>query len=75
MTQCERLLARLKRGPITPLEAWSELGIYRLGARVFDLKEQGHEITKKMVAVSNKFGEECRVAKYTLLAPEGEAAQ
>ena len=75
MSQCERLLARLKRGPITPLEAWSELGIYRLGARVYDLKEQGHEITKKMVAVSNKFGEECRVAQYTLLRRQGRSAQ
>lgn len=75
MSQCERLLARLKRGPITPLEAWSELGIYRLGARVFDLKEQGHEITREMVAVSNKFGEECRVAQYTLLRRQGRAAQ
>ncbi len=75
MSQCERLLARLKRGPITPLEAWSELGIYRLGARVYDLKEQGHEITREMVAVSNKFGEECRVAQYTLLRRQGRAAQ
>ena len=74
MTQCNRLLARLKRGPITPLEAWSELGIYRLGARVFDLKEQGHEITREMVAVSNKFGEECRVAQYTLMR-KGRAAR
>lgn len=30
MSQCDRLLDRLKRGPITPMEAWSELGIYPL---------------------------------------------
>lgn len=75
MSQCERLLARLKRGPITPLEAWSELGIYRLGARVYDLKEQGHEITKELVSVTNRMGEECRVAQYTLLRRQGRSAQ
>ena len=67
MSQCDRLLARLKRGPITPMEAWSELGIYRLGARVFDLKASGHEIDRELVPVSNRFGEECRVAQYRLM--------
>lgn len=71
MSQCDRLLNRLKRGPITPMEAWSELGIYRLGARVFDLKASGHEIDRELVPVSNRFGEECRVAQYRLI----EAAQ
>lgn len=71
MSQCDRLLSRLKRGPITPMEAWSELGIYRLGARVFDLKASGHDIDRELVPVSNRFGEECRVAQYRLI----EAAQ
>jgi hypothetical protein len=71
MSQCDRLLDRLKRGPITPMEAWSELGIYRLGARVFDLKASGHDIDRELVPVSNRFGEECRVAQYRLI----EAAQ
>jgi len=71
MSQCERLLDRLKRGPITPMEAWSELGIYRLGARIFDLKASGHDIDRELVPVSNRFGEECRVAQYRLI----EAAQ
>lgn len=71
MSQCDRLLSRLKCGPITPMEAWSELGIYRLGARVFDLKASGHDIDRELVPVSNRFGEECRVAQYRLI----EAAQ
>jgi len=71
MSQCDRLLDRLKRGPITPMEAWSELGIYRLGARIFDLKASGHDIDRELVPVSNRFGEECRVAQYRLI----EAAQ
>lgn len=67
MTQCERLLKRLQAGPIDPMEAWVELGIYRLGARVFDLREQGHIITTKIAMVKNQFGEECHVAQYRLM--------
>ena len=66
MSQCERLLGRLQRGPITPMEAWQELGVYRLAARVKDLKDAGHKIVKQTVNVANRFGESCRVARYSL---------
>lgn len=66
-TQNERLLNHLSNvGPIDPLQAWSKLGIYRLGARVFDLKGAGHNIVRTLVDVQNKFGEKCRVALYSL---------
>lgn len=65
-THCDRVLGRLEVGPITPLEAWSELGIYRLGARIHDLRKEGWKITKEIVTVTNKFGEPCFVARYTL---------
>lgn len=66
MSQCERLLNRLKSGPINPLEAWQELGIYRLGARVFDLRQAGHDVKKSTRTVYNRYGEPCRVAEYSL---------
>ena len=65
-SQCARLLARLERGPINPMQAWDELGIYRLGARVFDLRSAGHAIVRVMVPVPNRYGEDCRVAQYRL---------
>lgn len=68
MSQCERLLNRLQVAPITPMEAWAELGIYRLSARCFDLKEAGHNIAKETVRVANRFGEECLVARYRLVS-------
>lgn len=68
MSQCERLLNRLQVAPITPLEAWSELGIESLAARVFDLKESGHNITTETISVANRFGKECRVARYRLVS-------
>lgn len=63
--QTERLLDYLKEHRrINPMEAWRELGIYRLGARVFDLRAAGHHIESGRVKVSNQFGEQCRVASY-----------
>lgn len=45
VTQSEALLAYLNRwGSITPMEALRELHIYRLAARVKDLRDAGHDI-------------------------------
>lgn len=67
MTQNEKLLARLRRGPITQLEALTELGIMRLGARIHDLKAEGAEITSEMVEVATLTpGESARVARYRI---------
>lgn len=66
-TQCERLLEYLKEHKeIQPLKAWRELGIYRLGARVFDLRKDGHNIASDYQTITNRFGAKCRVATYRL---------
>ena len=68
MTQCERLLSYLEvNGQIDPLESWEQLGIYRLGARIFDLKNQGYDIVTENKTVLNRFNEGCRVALYRLI--------
>jgi hypothetical protein len=56
----------MKRGPVNPLAALTELGIFRLAARVRDLKDDGHKIVKNTIKVQNKFGEPCAVASYSL---------
>lgn len=59
-------LAYLKRhGSITPLEALRELGVMRLGARIYDLREAGHSIEREMVEVPTRDGT-TRVARYRL---------
>lgn len=77
-SQCTKILARLKAGKtITPLQALDEFGCNRLGARIWDLKQQGHEIGKRLVKVYNRYGEACHVAEYSLAggapAQAGEA--
>lgn len=66
MTQKQRLLAYLKQNPINPLQAWQELGIYRLAAVVHLLREDGLNIKTEMINVKNQFNEDVKVAKYTL---------
>ncbi len=66
-SQNKRLHNYLKQyGSINPLLAWAELGVYRLSARVHDLRNHGVNITSSTIEIKNRFGELCRVAKYTL---------
>lgn len=64
-TQKEQILSALKSGQkITPIDALNEFGCFRLGARIYDLKEAGHQIDKAMVEVpSGK-----RVAEYSYIS-------
>lgn len=62
-----RILQRLQRGPLTSAEAITEFGITRLSARIYDLREAGHIINCKTVTVRNRYSQECRVARYSLV--------
>lgn len=67
MSQNGRIIDYLTRhGSITQLDAMRDLGIMRLGARVFDLKERGYNIQTVMVEDLNRFGELTRYARYYL---------
>lgn len=67
-TQNQQVLAYIKRyGSITPLQALDKLGVMRLGARCWELKQDGVPITKTMVKVRTREGT-TRVARYSLEA-------
>ena len=66
LTQEQKILNSLREGDVTQEMVKAAHGISRLAARIYDLKEQGYDITKRMVIVKNRFGEKCSVAKYTL---------
>ena len=75
MTQCERVLKHLEQhGTITPMEAIKELGIMRLGARIWDLKHEGHDIRRKLVTGKNRHGETVRYAEYRLIRGDNDAS-
>lgn len=55
MTQNTLVLNHLRSGKsITPLEALKSYGIFRLGARIWELKQSGYDIKSKIV--KNKQG-------------------
>ena len=50
MTQKERILARLREGTwLSVVEATKEMFILRLGARIYDLRAEGHNIIERKV--------------------------
>ena len=67
MNQKERVLHHLHQGnKITCLDAFSMLGITQIAARIFELKRDGHPISKRNVKIVNQFGESCYVSQYFL---------
>ena len=67
MTQTEEILEYMrKHGSITQLEAAKELGCFRLGARIWDLRKEGYYIKSQPIAIRNRKGKNIRFAKYSL---------
>lgn len=53
-------------GSITPAQAIEELGCYRLGARIWDLRHAGHNIKTESVKRKNRYGKTVSFARYSL---------
>lgn len=62
MSQNELILARLRDGPLTAIEALQGIGCLRLAARIDELRRQGHPITVEKIRTD---GGKC-VARYRL---------
>lgn len=72
-SQNERIIDYIERfGSITQLEALRDLGVMRLASRISDLKRLGYPITREVETVNNRFGEPCRVKRYSLAKGETE---
>lgn len=66
-TQNDRILDYIDRfGSITQDEASRDLGVKRLASRISDLKRLGYPIISEPEIVKNRFGENCRIARYRL---------
>lgn len=67
-TQTQAILEYLDEyGSITPLEAIRDLGVYRLSARISDIKKDGIPIKTDMVTVPNRRGTKSNIARYSLV--------
>lgn len=65
MTQKERIRKYLDDfGSITPLEAMRDLGIMRLGARIWEMIRDGEPIIRETETAQNRYGQTTRYARY-----------
>ena len=70
-TQNQRIIDYINEfGSITQIQALSDLGVMRLASRISDLKKLGYPVESEMITVKNRYGEECKVKKYTLRGSE-----
>lgn len=66
-TQADRVLAYIQTfGSITTLQAFRDLGVTRLSARIFELRDRGIIIDSTSITSKNRYGENCTYAKYFL---------
>lgn len=67
-TQKERILDYIKEfGSISSWEAYSELGITQLGARLDQLKRDGYMFSTEFEKSKNRYGEDTQYKRYRLV--------
>lgn len=59
-------------GGITSMDAFKDLGITRLSARIKDLRDIGYDIVTIMIDGTNRYGEAVRYGKYVLKGEPNE---
>lgn len=68
-TQLKQIREHLKSGrSITPLQALYDYGCFRLGARIYDLKDEGMDIKTEIIEITSASvrANKKRVAMYSL---------
>lgn len=67
ITQKDRILEYIRKfGSISSFEAYANLGITQLGARIDQLKKEGYEFKTEWESNTNRFGEKTDYKRYYL---------
>lgn len=67
VNQRDRVIQYLRdEGSITRAEAFTELGIMELPARICELERMGYEFKKTTVKTKNRYGDPIRFMRYEL---------
>ena len=67
ITQKDRILEYIRNfGSISSFEAYADLGITQLGARIDQLKKEGYEFRTEWESNINRFGEKTDYKRYYL---------
>lgn len=67
ISQKQRIINYIREfGSITSYEAYADLGITQLGARIDQLKKEGYEFKAEWESSTNRFGERTDYKRYYL---------
>lgn len=68
-TQVDRVIQYIKQfGSITTIEAFVDLGITRLSARIWEIRhDRGYEVKAEVVKGKNRFGEPVHFYRYSIV--------
>jgi len=70
-SQKERVLEYMRDfGSITSWDAYKDLGVTQLGARIDQLKKEGYMFNRKTEYSENRYGEQTHYTRYSLLEVE-----
>lgn len=65
MNQCEKIVFYIQMfGSISSMEAFQDLGITRLSARIYELRNEGYQFDEKFETAKNRFGESVTYKRY-----------
>lgn len=68
ISQKQRIINYIREfGSITSYEAYADLGITQLGARIDQLKKEGYEFRTEWESSTNRFGERTDYKRYYLV--------
>lgn len=66
-TQYEKIIDYMNDfGSISPMEAFSDLGITKLATRISEMRRDGIEIIGQMESARNRYGETTHYMRYSL---------
>ena len=66
MTQYDAILQYMDDfGSISPMEAFSDLGVTKLATRISELSRKGYSFDKKPVTSKNRYGNSVTYMRYT----------
>ena len=67
MNQRDRIIEYMNtHGSITPMEAFTELGITKLSTRISEMTRDGIPISRQMVKGKNRYNEDVKFMEYRI---------
>lgn len=67
-TQCEKIIKYIKDfGYISAFRAFTDLGVTQLGARIYELKQDGYNFITETRKTKNRYGEPVHYKIYKLM--------